>query len=211
MNTPIESPKPLRNDPVSIGKVGRRRFLGASSAAVPVILTMVSQPALGVTCFTPSRALSKNTSVSQIGKDGECFGESPGNYGAQTNPFKNNGDPNPAYNWPIPTSTPFHPTFYMGLVNNQTRFLNSQGASQSMLDVLTISGPGTDPSNVAKHLIAAYLNIKNGWVSPKALTESRCLEIWSEYAQKGYFTPAAGVTWTGAQIVVYLKENGIVK
>jgi hypothetical protein len=79
----------------------RRRFLGAGAAATPAILTLLSQPALGNTCFTPSRSLSKNTSASQAGRDGLCEG-------AKSPVFFRDADET---GWPIASSTLFHPTF----------------------------------------------------------------------------------------------------
>src|SRR5574343_684460 len=96
---------------------GRRRFLGASIAASTTITTIASQPALGTTCFTPSRSLSRNTSVSQQGKFGACNGQPPSNYKTATDNW-------PGY--PLPT-TPFHDVFAKGAYGT---FLNSSGLSK---------------------------------------------------------------------------------
>lgn len=187
----------------------RRRFLGAGSAAAPFILTMVSQPALGVTCFTPSRSLSKNTSISQQGKYGECTGaESPGNYKTQ----QTSGN---AYHWPasVPPGTPFHPLFHMGGKTGVTKFtktVNNQEVSMTLGEALDVNAPG----QVHFHLIGAYLNKMggNGAIIPDAaITETGILTMWHEYATKGYYEPIAGVKWYAQQIVDYLISNGIVK
>lgn len=210
MNTPIESPKLSNEDGSLAQSAGRRRFLGAGTAVItPMILTMVSQPALGVTCFTPSRALSRNTSVSQQAFVGACTGaQSPGNYKQQTS------SGTPAYSWPIPASTEFHSKFHNGGTTG-TRFVktvNNQVVSMTMLEVLN-AGQGEDPGQVAFHLIGAYLNCLGGGgsnISRNAMTPEGVQVIWYEYATKGYYEPTAGVRWFGTQIKEYLLSNGIV-
>ena len=191
---------------------GRRRFLGAGSAAAPFILTMVSQPALGVTCFTPSRSLSKNTSISQQGKYGECTGaESPGNYKRHTDPDDT------AYHWPTncPPSTPFHSLFVQGTTSATafTKTENGVTRSMTMAEVLN-DGANQDDGKVAKHLIGAYLNVLGGnsaVIPPNVITEQGVRDIWFDYVNQGYYEPTAGVQWRAEQIKNYLKTNGIVK
>lgn len=190
---------------------GRRHFLGKGAKAAPFFVTLASQPALGATCFTPSRALSKNTSLSQKGKDGVCKGaESPGNYAAQQTSSSSRG----AYHWPAspqPT-TPLHPTFYMGSREGVTKFTkieNIQEISQTFGEALNVNASG----QVHFHLIAAYLNALggNGAVIPAhVMTPAGILAIWQEYATKGYYEPSAGIKWYDEDIVEYLLSNGIV-
>lgn len=200
------------------GRKDRRRFLGAGAAAAPFLMTMVSQPALGVTCFTPSRSLSRNTSISQ--QIDECSGaESPGNYAAQqtqnVNPKgKSVGS---AYNWPksVPPSTKMHPLFNEGSRDGVTRFFKSTASgigSESMTlgEVISINMPG----QVHFHIIAAYLNKMGGNganIPDSVITAQQILNIWADYAANGYFQPIAGVTWHEAEIIDYFIKNGIVK
>ena len=77
-------------------------------------------------------------------------------------------------------------------------------------EVLLINVSG----NVAKHIIAAFLNKLggNGAVIPdSAITLLGIQNIWAEYAQKGYYEPMASVKWYEQDIVNYLISNGIVK
>lgn len=187
----------------------RRRFIGKGLKAAPFVLTLASQPSLGATCFTPSRSLSRNTSLSQVGKYGECTGaESPGNYKAQQDISKN------AYHWPASVSPtdPFHPTFQLGGVDGVTKFLKNDGTqivSMTFGEVLHTNASG----QVAFHLIGAYLNVLggNGAVIPlSVITTSGIQTIWAEYVTKGYYEPTAGVKWYADEIVAYLKTNGIV-
>ena len=191
------------------GTHNRRRFLGAGAAATPFLLTLVSQPALGVQCFTPSRSLSKNTSVSQKDHIGECTGaESPGNYKAQQDPKKG------AYHWPasVPPSTSMHPLFFEGGIEGVTRFVKvEKGSTRSMTlgEALNVNASG----QVHFHLIGAYLNKMggNGAVIPdNVLMVHDILNMWHEFATKGFFEPMAGIRWYESEIVGYLKTNGIV-
>lgn len=188
----------------------RRRFLGAGVSAAPLILTMVSQPALGATCFTPSRSLSRNTSLSQNGLYGECTGaESPGNYKAQQTPGTS------AYHWPasVKPTDPFHPTFKQGSTEGVSKFTKRERGkwmSKSFGEVLDIEAAG----QVHFHLIGAYLNKLggNGAVIPDvAITVEGILNIWSEYVTKGFYEPTAGVKWYAEDIKTYLISNGMVK
>lgn len=188
---------------------GRRRFLGTGVKATPFVLTLASQPALGVTCFTPSRSLSKNTSLSQAAKNGNCTGaESPGNYKAQQDPAGN------AYHWPAsvkPTDL-FHPFFKMGNSQGVTKFtkvVNNAEVSMTFGEALNVNAAG----QVHFHIIAAYLNKLggNGAVIPDVVITVAVIQtIWSEYATQGYYNPVAGVQWFAADIVNYLISNGIV-
>jgi len=194
----------------------RRHFLGKGVKAAPFLITLASQPALGQTCFTPSRALSKNTSLSQQGKDGICTNaESPGNYAAQQTTIKSSkAKINNAYSWPasVPPSTPLHPTFFKGNIVGVTKFTKIEGfkeVSQTLGEALNVNASG----QVHFHLIAAYLNCLggNGAVIPAhVMTPAGILAIWQEYALRGYYEPTAGVKWDAGQIVDYLKFNGIV-
>ncbi|MCL2876587.1 MAG: hypothetical protein FWF12_09945 [Betaproteobacteria bacterium] len=187
----------------------RRRFLGAGAAATPFLLTLVSQPALGITCFTPSRSLSRNTSVSQEGKYGECLrAESPGNYKSQQQPGQG------AYHWPaaVPPSTLMHPLFVEGSEYLKTQFIKKEGnrwVSMTLGEALAVNAAG----QVHFHLIGAYLNKMggNGAVIPDSvLTAQDVLVMWQEYARRGYYEPMAGIRWYAEDIVNYLKSNGIV-
>ncbi|HEX6734054.1 MAG TPA: hypothetical protein VF096_04510 [Azonexus sp.] len=187
----------------------RRRFLGAGAAATPFLLTLVSQPALGVTCFTPSRSLSRNTSVSQQGNYGECLrAESPGNYSAQQTLGSS------AYHWPasVPPSTPMHQIFLQGGEYLKTKFVkkvNGHWVSMTLGEALQVNAPG----QVHFHVIGAYLNKMggNGAVIPDSvLTAQDIVGIWQEYASRGYYEPMAGIKWYAEDIVNYLKTNGIV-
>lgn len=207
--TDLENTPSTCNDGQTGKTNDRRRFLGAGTVAAPFLMTMVSQPALGVQCFTPSRSLSKNTSLSQTAKNGNCTGaESPGNYAAQQTLGA------ASYHWPsaVPPSTLMHPLFYQGGSQGVTCFtkkVNGSWVSQTLGEALLVNAPG----QVHFHIIAAYLNKKGGnnaVIPDTAITEQGIKDIWKEYATKGYYQPSATVKWYEAEIVNYLKNNGIV-
>lgn len=193
-------------------KIERRRFLGKGIKAAPFVITLASQPALGTTCFTPSRSLSKNTSISQQGKDGECTNaESPGNYKAQQDSTAN------AYHWPstVPPSTLFHPLFRQGgtAATSFQKTVGSVTSSMTLGEVLT-DGASQDTYKFAKHMIGAYLNVMGGngaFIPANVMTEQKIRDIWESYVVHGYYEVTAGVQWTAEQIIDYLKSNGIVK
>ena len=218
MNEATNSPE---STPASTPGIGlsaapsRRRFLGTGAVVTPAILTLASQPALGVTCFTPSRSLSKNTSASQVGKDGVCLNaESPGNYKEQSSPTTANGKAASAYHWPISPNTKFHSNeTYNGMAGV---FTGSCYGDRSLLNVLNQTDGLSDPSNVAKHLIGAYLNILGGngaVIAPNVLNAQGVKNIWSAWLNSSFtsYPVSAGVKWTGDQLVSYLIANGIVK
>ena len=174
-----ESPR-VPSDPV---KQGRRRFLGASTAAAPALLTLASQPALGVTCFTPSRNLSKNTSVSQQGKNGDCTGLGVTSYAGGSGGS-------------LATTTAFHPLFAGDIFYVKSNSGNNMNGLRScnLLEILNLNtatlappsglvwstssgidraafvpAPSTSGANtitLAKHIIAAYLNCMASRVPP---------------------------------------------
>lgn len=190
----------------------RRRFLGRGAAAAPFLITLASQPALGATCFTPSRSLSKNTSVSQQGKEGECTGSaSPEDYKAlQANHNSRGRGP-----WPngLSPKDSFHAIFAMGSNEGVTKFTKpgkKQMVSQTFGEVLNqVSG-----LNIHAYLIAAYFNkrsVLSSSIPDNVITTTGILNMWSEYAKKGYYEPFAGVKWYGEEIKNYLLSNGIVR
>lgn len=62
-----------------------------------------------------------------------------------------------------------------------------------------------DPVQLGAHIVAALLNA-NRALTP-VLTEADVKNIFSEWDQKGYFEPTAGVKWYDTDIVNYLKST----
>ena len=72
--------------------------------------------------------------------------------------------------------------------------------------MLTLLSPQTyDANKLGMHLVAAYLNAKQGYTP--FLTVERIQSMWTEVQAKGYFSPTAGVKWYPADIVVYISKT----
>lgn len=69
----------------------------------------------------------------------------------------------------------------------------------------------TNQSTLAGYVIAAYLNITLGLVDSKALKLTDIQTMWTKTSVSGgFFEPTAGVKWFAADVINYLKTNGIV-
>lgn len=221
-----ESPRVPR-DPV---KQSRRRFLGTGTVVAPALLTLASQPALGATCFTPSRNLSKNTSVSQQGKYGDCTGRGVASYAGGSG-------------WPVATTTAFHPLFAGDFFYVKSNSGNNTNGLRccTLLEILNLNAATLAPPSglvwstsagtarsafvaatstsaagtitLAKHIVAAYLNCIASQVPSTVLaaigTHPSCTAIWQDFIGDGSYEVMAGVTWTATQIVDYLTSSGI--
>lgn len=175
----------------------RRRFLGKGAIAAPAILTLVAQPALGVTCYSPSGSLSKNTSGGR-NYTGNCTGVSPGNYKTQ-----NGGSAN---HWPSgwsstdPISKMYTPV--------PAYCQNTGGTDKTLNQVLSLGG-NTDPNKFAFHMIGAYLNVLNNYVPSNVLDTAKLKQIWIDIHTLGYYE-VGGVQRDRSWIVdQYLKPYGI--
>lgn len=175
---------------------GRRRLLQGGLATAPVMLTLLSRPALGTgfECKTPSGFLSGN--VSQHGSPTFCSGRTPG-YWKQSQHFSA---------W----RAPYYPTTTTGsgghsatkFHSTTTGFNGTQFGSKTMLDVLGAEGNAGGYVALGRHITAALLNAAAG-LSP-VLNQTQVRAIWNEYVSKGYFEPSAGIKWYPDQIVDYL-------
>ena len=172
----------------------RRRLVGGGLGAAPLLMTLVSRPVLGQECQTTSQWGSGPTSHPH-GNLPQCEGASA-TFWSQPQNFDQ---------WPPPyypqtvggqsgrggTATRFSPPFSPSPYPPETTFL----------DVLKEGGPS---NSVARHLVAARLNVAKGWTP--VLDENRIQTIWLEYTGKGYFEPTAGVKWYETEIVAYLES-----
>ena len=212
---------------------GRRRFLGAGTSAVPALVTLASSPALGATCFTPSRNLSQNTSLSQQAFVGSCTGSSVSAY------ITSNGS-----GWPVASTTKFHDVFTGDVfwVKNNSGPNTNGLRSCTLLEVMKLgtTSPVAPPTgkvwctkagvykssftsvagtsvaetiNVAKHIIAAYFNCTAGFVPSNVLKASgtvpSCTDIWADFIADGKYEVMASVLWGPAGILEYFISNAI--
>lgn len=196
----------------------RRRLTGAG-LGMSAIFTLASRPVLAVQCAPASAAASGN--LSPHGTPPQCTGRTPGYWKVAQHgdewraPYKqgtcndnaggggDGGCANSPTNWVAGTA--FHPEFY------GTKFIVSN-KSLSMNQVMVLNDSSylglTDKDNLGSHIVAALLNAVSG-KTDGVLTVATVKSMWSECQIKGYFEPIAGVKWTPAQVVTYLKSTMI--
>jgi hypothetical protein len=180
-------------------EAGRRRLLQGGLAAGPVIFTLFSRPALGVSveCKTPSGFLSGN--LSQHGTPTFCSGRTFG-YWKQDQHFAE---------WPAP----YFPTTVSGSGGHPatkfhsatTGFTGSQFGTKTMLQVMQTTGNAGGYTALGRAIAGALLNAAAGLTPVLSVTDVR--NIWNEYVLKGYFEPSAGIKWFPDQIITYLKTT----
>lgn len=197
----------------------RRRLTGAG-VGVSAIFTLASRPVLAIQCVAASAAASGN--LSQHGTPPQCVGLSPGFWKAEqhgsewpspyqqgtassssANSSGNGGSSSSPSNWS--GGTAFHPEFY------GTKFMaNNQSLTMTQVMVMNDSSylGITDKDNLGAHVAAALLNAVSG-KTPNVLTVEKVKTMWSECQTKGYFEPIAGVKWSPAKVVAYLKTTMI--
>lgn len=197
----------------------RRRLTGAG-VGVSAIFTLASRPVLAIQCVAASAAASGN--LSQHGTPPQCIGRTPGFWKvsqhstewpspyqqgtantSSTNGVGNGGSSSSPSNWS--GGTTFHPEFY------GTKFM-ANNKSLTMNQVMVMNNSSylgiTDTDNLGAHCVAALLNAVSG-KTPGVLTVEKVKAMWSECQTKGYFEPIAGVKWSSAQVVAYLKTTMI--
>jgi hypothetical protein len=165
----------------------RRRFTKSGLAASGVILTLSSRPVMGagdgpMACKSPSGWISGNSSTH--GQPPTCMGRSPGYW------------QNHEGNWPIPRETRFRDVFAdcrPGSVYYDTTMYQLCTAQQY------------DKYKLGRHLTSAYLNAVKGWTPFLPVATIRAM--FTEWQEKGYFSPTAGVKWYPDQIVEYLTAT----
>lgn len=179
---------------ISASGLSRRRF-GKAGAGVSagVLMTLVSQPAMAQTalCVSASGAASANLSTHSDHLVA-CQGLSAGFW--KSHPEA----------WPS-ANTKTDAKFSALFTTRTTR--TAPLKAYSCIDVCdpTVVANGSDPDNVAMHIMATLLNVRSGRIG--FLTEIQVLAIWNSYAHGGAYQPTVGITWSGAQIVDYLKKT----
>ncbi|WP_295991423.1 hypothetical protein [Rugamonas sp.] len=168
---------------LSLRGASRRRFTRAGVAASGVLLTLHSQPGMACDiCNTPSGYLSGGLQ-SFRGAKPVCTGRSPSYWQGAA--------------WPGGCNkTSMFSTVFTCTGSNKTTY--GKCSLQSMLTLQSF-----DKYGVGNALVACWLNVHSS--KSTFQTETMLKNIWNEYQSKGYYSPTAGVSWTGTQIVAYLK------
>jgi hypothetical protein len=194
MPDPTDTPSSTEPPSSAIGepRASRRRLLQGGLAAAPVLMTLVSRPVLAQsTCTTPSGYVSANASTA--GRGVACLGRTPG-YWKQSQHFDD---------W----RPPYYPTNVPGPGGHKATLFDSVFAphypKKTLLDVLDPQVVGGGPPNdVARHIVAAMLNVAAGWAP--VLTVPVVKAMWSEYLNTGTFSPSSGASWNHGELMDYL-------
>ncbi len=193
MPDPIDKPPTTESPPSAAGdpNTGRRRLLRGGLATAPVLLTLVSRSVLAQQCMTPSGYVSANASTA--GRGMACTGRTPG-YWRQSQHFSA---------W----TPPYYPTTVSGPGGHNATLFDSVFSphypNKTLLDVLQPQVVGAGPPNdVARHIVAALLNVAAGWTP--VLTPTVLKDMWKEYLTKGSFSPSSGASWNHDELIDYL-------
>jgi hypothetical protein len=78
-------------------------------------------------------------------------------------------------------------------------------ANKSMLEVLDVTQGGRNLDSLGRYIVAALLNARAG--RTPVLSESNVRSMWNDIVNRGYYEPTAGVRWTPAEIVAYIRTT----
>jgi hypothetical protein len=208
MSSPIETPKLQKDESSSVERVGRRRFIRGVGIAVPVVMSVKSPSALAAgQCFAPSAHAS--IALLNSRRDGEklyCDGGTPGFWGNAAKIDHQHhsywkqvfGDDIKKKDGSFKIASPLFGTVFRSQFSSPDKKVH---------EVIWLNGAG-DPFQLGAHLVAAYCNVKIGWVPSGehgVLDISDLQEMWAKRLT-GY-EPTAGVKWYGQQIVAYLQTT----
>lgn len=175
----------------------RRRFVRGVGVAVPVIMTVKSSSALAAQCFAPSAAASIALLHSRLDREHlDCLGRTPGFWVNAAKPTNGKGN-NTNHNY----------QYWVTAGGEGVLFSTVFGSGfdgKTLKQVMALNG-NQDQWQLGAHLSAAYLNNKIGWVPDTVLSLQDLRDMWA--GRLGTYTPTAGVTWDGGQIVAYLQTT----
>ena len=160
-------------------RAGRRRFIRGAGVAVPVILSVASRSTLACTCLSPSASASINLLHSRPnrGDDGKCAGLSPGY-------------------WKTHDYGPAAKTKFSLIDGGGNTYSN-----KTMKEVVGLTG-NENFAALARHLAAAWCNLRSGKVSSNVLDLKDLQAMWN--GRNGAYSPTAGVYWGSSQIIDYI-------
>jgi len=191
-----------------------RRKLAGTTLGIASVFTLSSRPVLAGVCLSPSGHQSGN--LSHHGTAIKCSGRSPGywkerpeKWPSPYSPGTCTGQYNNAENWS--GGTLFHPLFAGDkFMANMGGHHAADKTSLSMMQVMHLNDGNnswglTDNANLGAHIVAALLNARAG-LTP-VLDETAVINMWREWATKGYYEPTAGVEWYAEKIVTYITST----
>jgi hypothetical protein len=180
--------------------MSRRRFAGLGASGV--ILTLASQPAMANSVMCTSLSAAGSVVHSRSTTVLVCNGLSPGYYHKAANWAGTGIDPNGMFK-------NYFSTAGLGrllIPYTMLQIVNGDFAIKSPTGQITTPTTNPDQYNVARHVIATWLNVLSHRVS--FFTVESVMSMWSEYAATGHYLPTAGaVPWSGTTLVTHLKER----
>lgn len=217
--SPSENPTPKAGPAVDLPR--RRLGMGLGASAV---FTLASRPVLAVQCMSASSVASGN--LSARGTQLNCNGLTPAQWvtlAVGTQP----GDPNhPTQNGFPGGNIRFHSEapFVSGSRadwGGEARLYEVMSGGTSPGDQARRGGFLGSPANIpgsvqafvapnganpiSMEFAATLLNIRDGRIPDRVLTETGLVGMWNEWMTTGAFAPMAGASWDGDQIVQYLR------
>jgi hypothetical protein len=174
--------------PAAGAAASRRKLLKLGAGSVPVLMAFASRSAFACHSTTPSAFGSVCVSRPEILQSSS--GQSPGFWKTHTGT---------SY-WPAPyysNDTKVGRTTYKATTFKSvfcaTGAPSPFGSSTTLLDVLESGGGGNKA--VARACVAALLNARSGRTPISIMTPNDVVDIWTQYATKGFFEPVVGVKW----------------
>lgn len=76
---------------------------------------------------------------------------------------------------------------------------------RTLMNVIDMTGGGTNLYTLGRYMVAALLNARSG--RTPVLDESGVRNMWNDLVNRGYYEPTAGIRWTATDIVTYLRTT----
>jgi len=77
----------------------------------------------------------------------------------------------------------------------------------SLLEALKFSDASTAKDKLAKHVVAALLNVRKQLTPTVVMTETTVRNLWDACNGIGYYEPTAGIKWDAGTCVAWLKST----
>jgi hypothetical protein len=174
---------------VAPSSASRRRLLRAGLSAAPAILTVVSQPALAVTCRSPSAfaSVTANATTSAQPVQG-CSGFGPLTW------------TDTSTTWPVDRAT--------ALFYDEFSAAGSLGgiATPTLAQVLALT-PANSVEGLARNVVAAYLNLKSLRTPEAVINETSLQAMWTQGKAGTYRPTLSSPYWTFVELNAWFTQT----
>lgn len=205
MNTEKKAAAPLATGPnlAAPTSSSRRRLLQAGLGASPAILTIVSQPVRAGQCRSASAFASVSAAFAANGTTSAaplqtCTGLSPTSW-------------NTTATWP--TTAPKN-TLFSSVFSGSYSLQVKKGAAVVVISSPTFSEILASPSagggaysDLARNMVAAYLNFKSLKTPAEVVTGVQLQAMWTAARNGSYRPTAGGALWTTADVNNWLTQT----